>query len=59
MAKLLKYMVVHNDPQISWEKVEENWAKLAKVEKCTWVRTCFNKEKGCVIVNGWLQMSAH
>jgi hypothetical protein len=39
MAKMLKYMVVHKDPNISWEKVEENWAKLAKVEKCTWVRT--------------------
>jgi hypothetical protein len=46
MAKMLKYMIVHHDPNISWEKVEENWAKLASVEKCTWVRTCFNKEKG-------------
>ena len=46
MAKMLKYMIVHNDPNISWEKVEENWTKLAKVEKCTWVRTSFNKEKG-------------
>ena len=45
MAKMLKYMIVHSDPNISWEKVEENWTKLAKVEKCTWVRTCFNKEK--------------
>ena len=45
MAKMLKYMIVHNDPNISWEKVEEKWAKLAKVEKCTWVQTCFNKEK--------------
>jgi hypothetical protein len=46
MAKMLKYMVVHNDPHISWEEVEENWAKLANVEKCTWMRTFFNKEKG-------------
>ena len=46
MAKMLKYMVVHNDPTISWEKVEKNWAKLAKVENCIWIRTCFNKEKG-------------
>ena len=46
MAKMLKYMVVHDDPNIPWEKVEENWAKLANVEKCKWVRTCFNKEKG-------------
>jgi hypothetical protein len=46
MSKMLKYMVVHDDPHISWEKVEENWSKLATVEKCIWVRTCFNKEKG-------------
>lgn len=46
MAKMLKYMVVHKDPDVSWKKVEENWAKLAKIEKCTWVRTFFNREKG-------------
>ena len=46
MATLLKYMVVHKDPDISWKKVEENWAKLANVEKCTWVRTFFNKQEG-------------
>jgi len=45
MAKILKYMVVHNDPNISWTKVEENWVKLANVEKCTWVRTFFNRKK--------------
>ena len=27
MAKLLKYMVVHEDPRVSWEKVEENLDK--------------------------------
>ncbi len=46
MAKLLKYMVVHQDPDVSWDKVEENWGKLAQVEEATWVRTCFNREKG-------------
>ncbi|MGD8801296.1 MAG: DUF4242 domain-containing protein [Desulfobacterales bacterium] len=46
MAKMSTYMVVHNDPFIYWEEVEENWAKLAKVETCTWVRTLFNKKKG-------------
>jgi len=45
MAKMLKYMVVHKNPDISWEKVEENWKKLANVEICTWVRTFFNREK--------------
>jgi hypothetical protein len=46
MAKMSTYMVVHNDPFIYWEEVQENWAKLAKVETCTWVRTLFNKKKG-------------
>ena len=56
MTKMLKYMVVHRDTTIAWEKVEENWAKLANVENATWVRTCFNREKGvryCV----WLARS--
>jgi hypothetical protein len=46
MAKMRKFMVVHNDFNISWAKVEENWGKLANVETCTWVRTCFNRKKG-------------
>jgi hypothetical protein len=46
MAKMKKYMVVHNDPFIYWQEVEESWAKLASVEKCTWVRALFNKGKG-------------
>ncbi|UCF89892.1 MAG: DUF4242 domain-containing protein [Desulfobacterales bacterium] len=46
MTKMLKYMVVHVDPDITWDKVEENWGKLANVERATWVRTCFNREKG-------------
>lgn len=57
MNKMLKYMVVHADSHVPWEKVEENWAKLANVENATWVRTCYNKEKGvryCV----WLAPSA-
>ncbi|MBW2517346.1 MAG: DUF4242 domain-containing protein [Deltaproteobacteria bacterium] len=46
MNKAHKYMVVHNDPHIPWKKVEENWAKLADVENATWIRTCYNKNKG-------------
>mgnify|MGYP003565783795 CR=1 FL=1 len=46
MAKMLKYMVTHHDPHISWEEVEASWGKLANVEKCTWVRTFFNREQG-------------
>ena len=46
MAKMSKYMVTHINPDVSWEKVEENWAKLANVETASWMRTCYNKEKG-------------
>ena len=46
MTNILKYMVVHRDPTIPWSKVEQNWGKLANVESATWVRTCYNKEKG-------------
>ncbi len=46
MAGLLKFMVVHNDPNISWNRVEENWSELAKIESATWVRTFFNKKEG-------------
>jgi hypothetical protein len=46
MNKPRKYMVVHDDPHIPWDKVEENWAKLADVEHATWIRTCYNKDKG-------------
>ena len=46
MTHKTNFMVVHNDPEISWTKVEDNWAKLAKVESATWVRTFINEEKG-------------
>lgn len=46
MEKMKKFMVMHRDPAISWTKVEENWAKLARVESATWIRTYFNKQKG-------------
>ncbi|UCF91660.1 MAG: DUF4242 domain-containing protein [Desulfobacterales bacterium] len=46
MTKMSKFMVVHRDPHITWDKVEENWSRLANVESATWVRTCFNKKFG-------------
>lgn len=46
MAKLAKFMVVHRNPNISWEKVEENWGKLANIKEAIWLRTCFNKKEG-------------
>lgn len=39
-------MVVHRDSGIPWERVEENWGKLASVESAKWVRTYFNRGKG-------------
>ena len=41
-----KFMVVHRDPNISWQQVEANWAKSAAVETATWIRTYFNKNRG-------------
>lgn len=46
MKEWTQFMVVHRDPGIPWENVEENWGKLAKVESAKWVRTCFNRKEG-------------
>lgn len=46
MSKMKKFMAVHRDPEISWEKVENNWAKSASVESATWIRTYFNRNEG-------------
>ena len=46
MTQMSKYMVTHISPDIPWEKVEENWAKLAHVETASWIRTYYNKEQG-------------
>ena len=59
MAKMLKYMVVHKDPNITWDQIEENWSKLANVETATWVRTCFNKKWECAIACGWPRTRMH
>ena len=31
MAKMIKYMIVHKDPDVSWEKVEENKRTLKSI----------------------------
>jgi hypothetical protein len=38
-------MVVHKDPNVSWEKVEENWSRMADLEPATWIRTYFNMDR--------------
>jgi hypothetical protein len=45
MKKMKNFMVVHRDPQVSWQKVENNWSKMASVEPATWLRTYYNKEE--------------
>jgi len=27
MKKMKNFMVVHRDPEVSWDKIEENWSK--------------------------------
>jgi len=39
-------MIVHEDPGLSWEIVEENWGKLANVESARWIKTYFNRYEG-------------
>jgi hypothetical protein len=39
-------MVVHRAPELSWDMVENNWRKLAKVENATWINTYFNVDEG-------------
>ena len=40
------YMVVHRASELSWESVQENWRKLARVESATWITTYFNVDEG-------------
>jgi len=44
MKAMKQFMVVHRDPGMSWDKVEENWSKMAYVESATWLRTYYNME---------------
>jgi hypothetical protein len=46
MKKMKNFMVVHRDPDISWDKVEENWSRMLDFEQATWLRTYYNKERG-------------
>jgi len=46
MAKMKKFMAVHNNPGCDCKVIQSNWRKLAKVESATWVRTYINEGKG-------------
>ncbi len=39
-----QFMVVHRDPGMTWDRVEQNWSKLAHVQAATWLRTYYNAE---------------
>ena len=55
MAKMRKYIAVHNNPGIDCKVVQDNWRKLAKVESATWVRTYINEKKGKVQIFVWIE----
>ena len=38
-------MVVHRDPAVSWDKVEENWSRMVDLESATWLRTYYNMDE--------------
>jgi hypothetical protein len=43
---MMKFMVVHKEPELSWEIVEENWRKLSQVENAKWIKTYYNQKQG-------------
>jgi hypothetical protein len=40
------FMVVHKAPELSWDIVEKNWRKLARVKTATWINTYYNTDEG-------------
>jgi Nickel responsive protein SCO4226-like len=45
MKRRISYMVVHRDPNVRWEKVEENWSRMVDLESATWLRTYYNRNE--------------
>jgi hypothetical protein len=41
-----KYMVVHHNPGVDCQVIQDNWRKLSKVETAQWLRTYFNEAQG-------------
>ena len=46
MAKMDKYLMISDDPNIDCDEVQANWRKMASVESATWVKSYYNEEKG-------------
>ncbi|MDA8141990.1 MAG: DUF4242 domain-containing protein [Desulfobacteraceae bacterium] len=45
MKRMKSYMVVHRDPDVSWDEVESNWSKMVDLEPATWLRTYYNVDE--------------
>jgi hypothetical protein len=45
MKRMKSFMVVHKDPRVSWDKVEENWSRIVDLEQATWLRTYYNLQE--------------
>ena len=45
MKRMKNYMVVHRDPQVSWDVIEKNWSKMVDLEPATWLRTYYNMDE--------------
>lgn len=46
MSKMKKFMVVHHNPGIDCNVVQDNWRKMAAIETATWERTYINENEG-------------
>lgn len=46
MAKMNKYLMISDDPNVDCDDVQANWRKMAAVESATWVKSYYNEEKG-------------
>jgi len=46
MAKMQKFMAVHNNPGLDCDVVQANWRKMAKREDATWEKTYYNDYSG-------------
>lgn len=45
MKRRKSYIVVHRDPDVCWDKIEENWSKMVDLESATWLRTYYNMDE--------------
>jgi len=46
MSVMQQYMVVHNNPGLDCNVIQENWRKMTKMESAKWIRTYINERKG-------------